>query len=187
MKLSSKGCPVALIICGLLLASSSLAETVNGSPYAKEGSPAPNDVFTILGTNSTISEPIFDSTSSKITFNVTGPSDTSGYVWCKVAESLVPGCKSLSGNVNVSLDGNTISYMYTHRDDSWELYFNYTHSNHEVAISLPMEKWTILGVDPLICAGLLIVCIPLVAVIVSYHRKQRHLQETEVTFKLNAT
>jgi hypothetical protein len=180
MKLSSKGYSLALIICGLLLVSSLFAGIVNGStPYTEEGSPAPNSDFTILNTNSTISEPFFNSTSSAVTFTVTGPSNTSGFIWCKISSNLIPDSDYLHDNVNVFVDGNQINYMYSFDDGACELYFEYPHSDHEVVISLPQEKWTLFGVDPLICAGIALVGGSLIGVLLFYHKKQSTLQQMQ--------
>ncbi|XHH08365.1 MAG: hypothetical protein ACFCUE_12440 [Candidatus Bathyarchaeia archaeon] len=179
MKISLKWCPVTLIICGLLLASGSLAENVNGSAYAEEGSPAPNSDFTILNTNSTISEPLFNRTSSAVTFNITGPSNTSGFIWCKISPNLIPDSNYLRENVKVFVDSNQINYMHSFNDGGCELYFNYTHSNHEIVISLPKENWTIFGVNPLIVATLLIAVVPLIALIMLYHRKTKVIEDLQ--------
>jgi hypothetical protein len=172
-----------LIVCGLLLSGFSLAGTVSGSPFSDINSDAPfetaaespasNDEFTILNTNSTISEPIFNRTTSEITFTVTGPAGTSGYVWCKIAENLIPH-EDVNKNVKVLLDGNQINYMHTFDEGAWELFFNYTHSTHQVTISLPKENTTIFGIDSLTFAiALAVSCVILGTTIAIWHRKQK--------------
>ncbi len=173
-----------LIACGLLLCCFQLAETANASPFTDAinadtifetvaDSPASNSDFTILGSNSTISDPYFNQATAEITFTVTGPSGTSGYVWCKISENLIPH-EDVSKNVKVLLDGNQINYMYTFDYDAWQLFFEYDHSAHQVAISLPSEKATIFGIDQLtFVLGFVAVCVVLGTVSVVWRRKQK--------------
>jgi uncharacterized protein YdeI (BOF family) len=186
MKHITNGLRVALTVCGLLLASIIFAGTANASASTDANSDAPwvtaadsptsNGDFSVIKTNSTLSDPVFDHAGSLVTFNVTGPSNTSGYIWCKISPSLIPDSNAMHENVKVLLDGNQIEYMYTFNDGSWELFFNYTHSEHEVAISLPKEKITIFGVDPLIIAALVIVGVPVITVIILRQRKNNALK-----------
>jgi hypothetical protein len=136
-------------------------------------SPASNQDFTILKSNSTVTEPILNRTTSEVTFTVTGPAGTSGYVWCKIAENLIPH-EDVEKNVKVLLDGNQINYMHTFDEGSWELFFNYTHSTHQVTISLPKENTTIFGIDSLTFAITLAAsCVILGTAIAIWHRKQK--------------
>ncbi|MCW4010263.1 MAG: hypothetical protein NWF05_06535 [Candidatus Bathyarchaeota archaeon] len=182
MKRHSNAILAVIVTCGLLLACFSLAETVSSSPsgvsnsdvswVTAANSPTPTAEFTVLKSNSTLSEPIFNRTSSEVTFTVTGPSGTSGYVWCKIAENLIPH-ENVDKNVKVLIDGNQISYMHTFDDGAWELYFNYMHSTHQVTIGLPKEN-TIFGIDSLTFAVVLAaLCVILGTTIAIWHRKQK--------------
>jgi hypothetical protein len=187
MKIYSKDGLAAIIMFGLLLTSLSIIETANCSTVTEINSDAPletaadspalHEDFTVLKTNSTISEPIFNRTTSEITFNVTGPSGTQGYIWCKLAESLVP-YEDVSKEVKVLLDGNQINYMYSFDEGAWQLFFNYTHSTHQVAISLPKENPTIFGIDRLtFVAVFVVICVALGTTIVVLRRKQKPNQQ----------
>jgi hypothetical protein len=182
-----KHCPnafiAAIITCGVLLACIPLTETVNSAPSMGEvinsdtplaiaaDSPAPNSDFTILGSNSTISD--IKQTTSEITFTVTGPTGTTGYVWCEIAENLIPH-QDTSKNVKVLLDGTQINYMYTFDEGAWQLFFDYNHSTHQVTISLLPEKATIFGIDQLtFVAGFVVICVVLGTAIVVWRRKQK--------------
>ncbi|MCW4019014.1 MAG: hypothetical protein NWF00_10120 [Candidatus Bathyarchaeota archaeon] len=192
MRRQSNACIAVIIVCGLILSSFLGIGNANGAtsgeinsdaPWVTAAdSPTPNEEFTIIKTNSTISEPIFNHTTSEVTFTVTGPSGTTGYVWCKIAENLIPH-RDTEKNVKVLLDGNQIYYMYTFDDGAWELYFEYNHSSHEVVISLPEQPWTLLGISPLAWVALIAV-VALTAVIVFWRRKQRRYANDDTT-KLN--
>jgi hypothetical protein len=161
---------IAVVFCGLILPDASLA-AVADEPTPNEG--ASNSEFAVLGSNSTLSEPIFNRTASEITFTVTGPSGTQGYVWCQIAENLIPHTDA-SKNLKVLLDGNQINYMYTFNDGAWQLFFNYTHSTHQVTISLPKETATIFGIDsPTFVAVFAAACVVLGMAVVVWRRKQK--------------
>jgi len=147
---------IIILLLGVLFYSFLLTESVNGAPSIdvvnSQTSPVPsgsllsNSDFAILGTNSTLSEHIFNNETCKISFNVSGPLDTSGYIWCKISENLIPNHDNFGKTVSVFLDGERIYYMYTFYEGSWQLYFNYTHNNtQEVVISFPKQTWTLLA------------------------------------------
>jgi hypothetical protein len=106
--------------CGVE-ATSSLSVT----PYAEKY------VFSV-SSNSTVSALAFNSTSRELSFTVTGPSGTTGYVNVHIAKTLVENI----ADVKVYLDGNQLDYTVTSLDDSWLLHFTYGHSTHIIAISL---------------------------------------------------
>ncbi len=88
-------------------------------------------VFSVTS-NSTISTLAFNSTSRELSFTVTGPSGTLGYVKVYIAKTLVQNI----ADVKVYLNGNQLDYTATSLDDSWLLYFTYQHSTHKVTITL---------------------------------------------------
>jgi len=108
-----------------------------------------NTMFSV-SSNSTVTSLAFNSTISELSFRVTGHSGTKGYVKCAIAKSLVSNAE----NIKVSLDGNQLSYDITSTEDSWLLYFTYSHSSHHVKINLPtnadentlpsQEYWTLI-------------------------------------------
>jgi parallel beta-helix repeat protein len=89
------------------------------------------NVFSVTS-NSTVSELAFNSTSRELSFTVTGPSGTTGYVNIYIAKTLIDNI----ADVKVYLDGDQLNYTATSLDDSWLLHFTYLHSTHKVTISL---------------------------------------------------
>lgn len=89
------------------------------------------NVFSVTS-NSTVSELAFNSTSRELSFTVTGPSGTTGYVNVYIAKSLIDNI----ADVKVYLDGDQLNYTATSLDDSWLLHFTYSHSTHKVNINL---------------------------------------------------
>jgi hypothetical protein len=87
--------------------------------------------------NSTLSALSLDSSTNAISFSVSGPSGTSGYVRFLISKSLLAD----STNLKVYMDGVRIAYSASFLDDLQVLYFVYSHSSHQVLISLPeLEK-----------------------------------------------
>ncbi|MCW4019040.1 MAG: hypothetical protein NWF00_10255 [Candidatus Bathyarchaeota archaeon] len=82
--------------------------------------------------NSTVSELVFNSTSSELCFTVSGPSGTTGYVELTIAKTLVPKIE----DIRVYLDGDQLYYEAVSKDNSWLLKFNYQHSIHQVTVDL---------------------------------------------------
>jgi hypothetical protein len=95
------------------------------APYAEQ------NVFSVIS-NSTVSTLAFNSTSDKLSFIVTGPSGTFGFVDVGIAKSLI----SNIANLQVYVDGVNLNYTITSTSDSYFLHFNYTHSSHNVTINL---------------------------------------------------
>jgi hypothetical protein len=82
--------------------------------------------------NSTLSSLAFNSTTKEISFTASGPSGSTGYVSFLIS-------KSLTGNATdfkVYLDGEEIQCNVTELSDSLLIFFQYTHSTHEVLIKL---------------------------------------------------
>jgi PKD repeat protein len=83
--------------------------------------------------NSTVSSLAFNSTSSELSFIVSGASGTTGYVKATIAKTLISNAE----NLKVYLDGNQLTYSLTETANSWLLAFNYSHSTHRVNVYLP--------------------------------------------------
>jgi hypothetical protein len=90
-----------------------------------------NAVFSVVS-NSTISALTFDSTKLELSFTVTGPSGTTGFAQVTIAKTLAANI----ANLKVYLDGKPIEYSTTSTDDSWVISFTYTHSTHQVTVTL---------------------------------------------------
>jgi len=94
------------------------------------------NVFSVTS-NSTVSELAFNSTSRELSFTVTGPSGTTGYVNVYIAKTLIDNV----ADVKVYLDGNQLNYTVTSQDDSWLLHFTHSHSTHKVNINLGLAPF----------------------------------------------
>ena len=107
--------------------------------------PVPGQSFFFVESNSTVSELFFNSTSAELSFTVSGPVGTAGYVKVTIAKSLVSSVQS----VKVYLDGKQLDVAITSDEDSWLLSFNYLHSTHHVRISLAADAGgaTFLGIE----------------------------------------
>ena len=140
------------------LAASSEIVNLAVTNFAEEG------ILFAVSSNSTVTSLAFNSTTSVLSFTISGPSETTGYVKATIAKSLVSNAE----NIKVYLDGNQLNYEVTSNADSWLFSFTYTHSTHQVSIDLAantigtaflgMEYWTwiVAGtITAVISAGLL--------------------------------
>jgi hypothetical protein len=92
-----------------------------------------------VASNSTLSSLTFDSTTSKLSFTVSGPSGTIGYVQACVPKSLLLDPSKLQ----VTLDGTTDQYTYLSGDNNvWIIIFIYHHSSHTVVMTLDQQAAT---------------------------------------------
>lgn len=107
--------------------------------------PYNNQILFHIESNSTVSALAFNSTSLDLSFIVSGPDETEGYVKTTIAKNLV----SNPENIQVYLDGNQLNYEVTSKADSWLLAFTYAHSTHQVSINLAenTSEKTILGFE----------------------------------------
>jgi parallel beta-helix repeat protein len=90
-----------------------------------------NDLISV-GSNSTITLFNFNADTQEITFNVSGPSETIGYVKIHISKPLFQNVTEAA----VYLDGEQINYKTSSTDESWILYFVYSHSTHNIAVKL---------------------------------------------------
>jgi hypothetical protein len=95
-----------------------------------------------IESNSSVSAFSFDSSIPEITFTVTGPDATTGYVKATISKNFMPNAQ----NINVYLDSNPIEHSLDSTDNSWMITFTYQHSTHHVAInaagSHTNQEWT---------------------------------------------
>jgi hypothetical protein len=95
------------------------------APYSNQ------NVFSVTS-NSTVSSLSFDSIKNQLSFTVTGPSGTTGFVDVGIAKSLILDLT----NLQVYIDGIGTQYTATSTSDSWFLHLSYTHSTHNITINL---------------------------------------------------
>lgn len=98
--------------------------------------PYQNQNVFVVESNSTVTSLAFNSTTSELSFTVSGPRGTTGYVKTTIAKTLLPNATDLK----VYLDGKQLNYTLTSNGDSWFLTFTYSHSTHQVAVYLPMDS-----------------------------------------------
>ncbi len=97
-----------------------------------------------IQTNSSLTAFSFDSNIPQISFYVTGPEGTTGYVRLTIAKTLMPN----ADQIQVYLDGNLINREVTSNGDLWQVTFTYHHSSHQITINstqnpaLPSWVWT---------------------------------------------
>jgi hypothetical protein len=105
--------------------------TLNFLPFQNK------QVFTVES-NSTVYGLAFNNETSILSFNVTGPSNTTGYVKASISKtSLANG-----DNLQVQMDGRQINYSVTSTADSWVVFLNYSHSTHQISIHLETNAST---------------------------------------------
>jgi hypothetical protein len=104
--------------------------------------PAQNSVF-FVESNSTVTSLAFNSTTSELSFTVSGPSGTAGYVKVTVARSLLPD----GADAKIYLDGKQLNYELQETSDSWVFTFSYHHSTHTVTIDLSASSATLPEAD----------------------------------------
>jgi hypothetical protein len=132
----------------------------------------PGQSFFFVESNSTVTELFFNSTSSELSFTVSGESGTAGYVKVTIAKSLVSSVQ----NVKVYLDGSQLNVAITEDADSWLLNFNYMHSTHHVKINLATNAatTTFLGIECWMWIGLATVIVVMGAGFLVYFKKRKH-------------
>jgi len=117
-------------------------------------------VFSVTS-NSTLTQLSFDSNSSQLSFSVSGPSGSTGYVNLYIPKTLMAD----TSNLRVYLDNTQLNYTVESDDDSWLVLFSYSHSTHDVTVDLS-------GTPPPVATpeggvSLLIYAIPITAVVIA--------------------
>jgi len=129
---------------------------------------AGESVFSVTS-NSTVSGFYFDSASNQLSFTVSGPSGTNGFVDLYVSKSVV----SDVSNLKVSLDGNPLNFTTSSQGDSWHISFSYHHSTHTVNISLGSPKAKAPNQDLLLVTGAGSAAAVAITVLVLHFRRRR--------------
>ena len=99
--------------------------TLSFLPYQNQ------QVFTVES-NSTVNGLAFNNETSILSFNVTGPSNTTGYVKASISKTLL----AKGDDLQVQMDGKQFNYTVTSTGDSWVVALNYSHSTHQISIHL---------------------------------------------------
>lgn len=97
------------------------------APFVEE-----NKVFSVTS-NSTVSSLLFDSSTEQLKFTVSGQSGTVGYVQVCIPKTLLPN----SGDLQVFLDGQDVTYQVLSKGETWIITTEYHHSTHNVVMALP--------------------------------------------------
>ena len=105
--------------------ATSNATTLSFLPYQNQ------QVFS-FESNSTVSALSFNNETATLSFNVTGPSGTTGFVKATIAKSLLANVEKLQ----TYIDGKQLAYSVTSSGDSWVYNFNYSHSTHQISMKL---------------------------------------------------
>jgi hypothetical protein len=94
--------------------------------------PIQNQQAFFFESNSTVYALAFNNETSTLSFNVTGPTGTTGYVKASIPKSLLTNGE----NLQAYLDGNQLNYSVSAFGDSWVFIFNYSHSTHQISLHL---------------------------------------------------
>lgn len=133
--------------------------------------PVPGQSFFFVTSNSTVSELFFNSTSAELSFTVSGPSETAGYVEITIAISLLSSVQ----NVKVYLDGSQLDVAITEDGDAWLLSFTYMHSTHYVMVSLAANEPenTVLDNDLMLIAVVIVIAVAGVVGFMVWRKKKK--------------
>jgi hypothetical protein len=94
--------------------------------------PIQNQQVFLIESNSTVYDLAFNNETSTLSFNVTGPSGTTGYIKATISKTLL----SNSENLQVQMDERPFNYSVTSTGNSWIVALNYSHSTHQISIHL---------------------------------------------------
>jgi hypothetical protein len=86
--------------------------------------------------NSTVTGLTFNSSDLTLSFTVSGASGTKGYVKTTISKSMV---QNFTG-ITVTLDGKELNATVSSTETCWVVTFNYSHSTHQVAITLTEDQ-----------------------------------------------
>jgi hypothetical protein len=89
------------------------------------------NIFSVTS-NSTVASIVFNSSRSELSFDVSGPSGTWGYVQVSIPKTMVNDIEAL----DVLLDDDQVQYNYETRGNVWLISFAYHHSSHDIIMAL---------------------------------------------------
>ncbi len=82
--------------------------------------------------NSTVSATAFDAKTATLSFTVSGPTNSTGYVKVTVAKTVLP----IGEELQVFLDGEPLAYTVTSEGTNWVYVFHYHHSIHRISMQI---------------------------------------------------
>jgi hypothetical protein len=126
------------IVKGVWLGDDAYARTSYTVNFAVEPLENQNQNVFSVSSNSTLSSLIFDSTKNQLSFTVSGPSGTSGYLQACIPKTLI----SVVANLKVTLDGVDVPYQTLSQGDVWLVTIEYSHSSHSVIMSLNEQGYS---------------------------------------------
>jgi hypothetical protein len=109
-------------------------ETHGGTYEAKNVSVSrgTGEALFLAESNSTLSSLAFNSELNEISFSASGPSGTTGYVRFVISSTLMEDVT----NFRVYLDGQQLQFTATSETNTHILYFQYSHSSHNILIKM---------------------------------------------------
>jgi hypothetical protein len=156
----------------------------NGEAPTSTQTPAPsatptptgqqNTVF-LVSSNSTVTEFSFDSQEKTVSFQVTGPPGTSGYVGLHIPKSLITD----PADLQVYIDGKTLTYTYQSQSDAWIVTVTYNHSTHQINVNLNAETpftSEYLSEQWLTCITVVIATVIVTAALLTWRKKEPKLK-----------
>lgn len=126
--------------------------------------PYQNQQVFLVESNSTVYALAFNNETSTLSFNVTGPSETTGYVKATISKTLLANGE----NLQVHMDGKQLNYSVTSTVSSWVIALNYSHSTHQISINLETNASSTLPLDNEV---ILIVIIALLGSVIAIETK----------------
>ena len=134
--------------------------------------PYKNQQVFLLESNSTVNALAFNNETSTLSFNVSGPPETKGYVKATISKSMLNNSESLQAY----LDGKQLNYSASALGDFWVFTFNYSHSTHQISLHL---KVAAASTQPLSNEIILIVIIAVFGAILAIETKYWFGKEKE--------
>jgi N-acetylneuraminic acid mutarotase len=123
-------------------------------------SSTPSANFFNVQSNSTVTGLAFDTDKQELSFNVSGPSGTTGCTNVSIAKSFLPSIDK----IKIFMDKNQVDFDISQTVDSWILTLTYPHSTHKVTIDFfaAPDMVEFLGITP---AGWFVAAVLVVAVL----------------------
>ncbi|MGD6807216.1 MAG: hypothetical protein ACQCN4_09690 [Candidatus Bathyarchaeia archaeon] len=124
-----------------------------------------------VASNSTIYGFNYDPASQILSFNTNGTTGTAGYMYASIPKALVSDIQS----VQVTKDGQTVSYGKESNEDTWVISCVYSQSEHAFVVKIPFADaitpesipWTVI----VVIAAIVILALVVVVVVVRRRRK----------------